>query len=95
MMAAVCAMSPYPSANKVTIREVQCFSGYTSIIPLEYMLWVNIWKYHFYTADFMKNVPGVYTHSMETIYVSIPNAQVARGTFFRKSGIKQTFNYTA
>ena len=32
----------------------------------------------------MKKFPGVYTHSMETIYLPL-SAQVAVGTFFRKS----------
>ena len=35
------------------------------------------------TADFIKKVPGLYTHSMETIYLSL-STQVALGTFFRK-----------
>ena len=35
------------------------------------------------TADFMKKVPSVYTHAMETIYLSL-SAQVAEGTVFRK-----------
>ena len=36
-----------------------------------------------YTADFMKKVPSVYTHLMETIYLSM-STQVAEGTAFRK-----------
>ena len=36
------------------------------------------------TADFMKNFPSVYTHSIETIYLFL-SAQEAEGTVFRKS----------
>ena len=36
------------------------------------------------TADFMKKVPGVDTHSMETIYLSL-SVQVSERTVFRKS----------
>ena len=39
-----------------------------------------------HTADFMKKVPTVYTHSMKTIYLSL-SAQVAEGTFFMKSPV--------
>ena len=41
------------------------------------------------TADFMKKVPSVYTHSMTTIYIYYiyPSAQVAEGTIFRKSPV--------
>ena len=35
----------------------------------------------YYTTDIMNKVPGVYTHSMEIIYLSL-SAQVAVGTFF-------------
>ena len=35
------------------------------------------------TADLMKKVPSVYTHSMKTIYLSL-SAKVAEGTIFRK-----------
>ena len=35
------------------------------------------------TADFMKKVPSVYTHSMGTIHLSL-SALVAEGTVFRK-----------
>ena len=36
------------------------------------------------TADFILKILGVYTHSMETIYLFL-SAQVAGGTFFMKS----------
>ena len=36
-----------------------------------------------YTADFIKKVLSVYTHSMKTIYLSL-SAQVAKSTFFMK-----------
>ena len=36
------------------------------------------------TADFIKRVLSVYTHSMTTIYLS-QSAQVAKSTFFMKS----------
>ena len=36
------------------------------------------------TADFRKKVHGVYTHLIETIYLSL-SGQVAVGTFFMKS----------
>ena len=36
------------------------------------------------TADFIKKVLSVYTHSMQTIYLS-PSAQVAKSTLFMKS----------
>ena len=39
-----------------------------------------------HTADFIKKVLGVYTHSVETIYLSL-SAQVAVGTFFMKSSV--------
>ena len=38
------------------------------------------------TADFIKKVLSVYTHSMTTIYLSL-SAQVARSTFFMKSPV--------
>ena len=38
------------------------------------------------TADFIKKVLSVYTHSMTTIYLSL-SAQVARITFFMKSPV--------
>ena len=38
------------------------------------------------TADFLKNVPPVYTHSMTTIYLSV-SAQVGKGTILRKSPV--------
>ena len=47
---------------------------------------VSVSKNFSATADFMKKVPGVYTHSVETIHLSL-NAQVAVGTFFRKSPV--------
>jgi len=37
-----------------------------------------------YTADFMKTVLSVYTHSMTTAHLSL-SAQVAKSTFFMKS----------
>ena len=40
----------------------------------------------YYTADFVKKVLGVYTHSMETFCLSL-RAQVAVGTFFMKSPV--------
>ena len=39
-----------------------------------------------YTADFIKKVLSVYTHSMATIYLSL-SAQVAKSTFFMKPPI--------
>ena len=39
-----------------------------------------------YTADFILKVPGVYTHSMETIYVSLVNTG-NWGNFFIKSPV--------
>ena len=42
-----------------------------------------------YTADFIKKVLSVYTHSMATIYLSL-GAQVAKSTFFMKPPIWQT-----
>ena len=48
---------------------------------------------YLYTADFMKKVPGVYTHSMETIYLS-PRDQVAGGTYFRKSPVLKNLKLT-
>ena len=38
------------------------------------------------TADFIKKVLSVYTHSMTTIYLSL-SAQVAKSTFFMKSPV--------
>ena len=38
------------------------------------------------TADFIKKVLSVNTHSMATIYLSL-SAQVARSTFFMKSPV--------
>ena len=40
------------------------------------------------TADFIKNVLSVYTHSMTTIYLSLI-AQVAISTFYMKSPVKK------
>ena len=45
-------------------------------------------------ADFIDEVLGVYTHSMETIYLSL-RAQVAVGTFFMKSSVLKTVYRTA
>ena len=39
-----------------------------------------------HTADFIKKVLSVYTHSMASIYLSL-SAQVAKSTFFMKSPI--------
>ena len=38
------------------------------------------------TADFIKKVLSVYTHSMATIYLSL-SSQVAKSTFFMKSPV--------
>ena len=46
--------------------------------------WISI------TADFIKKVLSVYTHSMTTIYLSL-SAQVARSTFFMKSPVPVWF----
>ena len=43
------------------------------------------------TADFIKKVLGVYTHSKATIYLSL-SAQVAESTFFMKSPVYDLFN---
>ena len=40
----------------------------------------------FTTADFIKKVLSVYTHSMTTIYLSM-STQVAKSTFFMKSPV--------
>ena len=40
----------------------------------------------------MKKVPSVYTHSMKTIHLLL-SAQVAEGTFFRKSPVNQDYSY--
>ena len=39
-----------------------------------------------FTADFIKKVLGVYTRSMDTMYLSL-RAQIAVGTFFMKSSV--------
>ena len=41
-------------------------------------------KLYVHTADFIKKVLSVYTHSMTTIYLFL-RAQVAKSTFFMKS----------
>ena len=43
-------------------------------------------NYIMHTADFIFKVLGVYTPSMETIYLSL-RAHVAMGTFFMKSPV--------
>ena len=44
------------------------------------------------SADFLKKVPGVFTHSMETIYLSM-SAHVAEGTFFQEiPGMSGVYN---
>ena len=43
-----------------------------------------------YTADIMNKVPSVYTHSMESIYLSL-SAQVAEGTVFRKLLVSKSY----
>ena len=43
-------------------------------------------KLNLHTADFIKKVLSVYTHSMTTIYLSL-SAQVAKSTFFMKSPV--------
>ena len=40
------------------------------------------------TADFIKKVLSVYTHSMKTIYLSLSD-QVAKSTFLMKSTVEQ------
>ena len=40
-----------------------------------------------HTADSKKKVPGMYTHSMETIYLSLWCTQVNEGTFYIKSPV--------
>ena len=40
------------------------------------------------TADFIKKVLSVYTHSVTTIYLSL-SAQVAKSTFFMKSPVAE------
>ena len=42
-----------------------------------------------YTADFIKKVLSLYTHSMTTIYLSL-SAQVAKSTFFMKSSVAKS-----
>ena len=42
------------------------------------------------TADFIKKVLSVYTHSKTTIYLSL-SAQVVKGTFFMKSPVVKPF----
>ena len=42
------------------------------------------------TADFMKRIPSVYTHSMKTIYLSLSADQVvAEGTIFKKFSVSK------
>ena len=57
----------------------------------------NKCKPHTTTADFIKNVLSVYSHSMTTIYLSL-SAQVAKSTYFMKypvlEGLKQVFEFT-
>ena len=45
-----------------------------------------------HTADFIKKVLSVYTHSMATIYLSL-SAQVAKSTFFMKPPISTYVHY--
>ena len=55
-------------AKEISLQQEQCRNNNIRIST----------KYD--TADFTLKVLGVYTHSMETIYLSL-SAQVAMGTF--------------
>ena len=50
-------------------------------------IWFDI---YIYTADFIKMILVVYTHSMTTIYLSL-TAQVAKSTFLMKSSVSVDF----
>ena len=53
---------------------------------------INIFKY-IHTADFIKKVLSVYTHSLTTIYLSL-SARVAKSTFFIQSPVAKKKLYT-
>ena len=69
----------YAAFENYIFKHKYCFYSY------------NLVEKIFYTADFIKNVFSVYTHSMSTIYLFL-SAQVAKSTFFMKSPVP-TYTY--
>ena len=61
--------------------------GFISVDPTSHIYTSYLFLLpQFHTADFIKKVLSVYTHSMTTIYLSL-SAQVAKSTFFMKSPV--------
>ena len=69
-------------------------SSYFLVLAQSFMYIADMkWLHDVYaTADFIKKVISVYTHSMETIYLSL-SVQVAKSTFFMKCPVCRFTHY--